>query len=271
MLFPRKVNEELRAQVSMLRASTEETPIVPPPLIGDDMEQLHESARERIRDRLRRATNPVVTEETLAPATADEPAVILDTASAAGEAPDVAPIPSVPLELPAPYESDQADEPMDLHEAARKRIRKITQPIELPLPSTRSTSYAAENDDAAPAPARDFAPLRRRMVWAGFAVALMGLAALLNASLIASAFNYDDLGEKQIRALAPELGGGYIIKSQHGRQFIGYLVREAGQTSTDRAGALAGRLLERLHDQGVSQVVLLDRDNIPVAVKGKNL
>ena len=236
-------------------------PVVPS---VDDVDQLHESARERIRTILKR-TQPIAVD----PATAELGPPAGDTAmDAVGVGPEVAPIPSALRELPSPYESDGADDAIDLHDAARKRIRKITQPVELPLqPSAaRPTTEVAETRAAAPKRS-----LRGPLQLAGFVVGILLVAGLLNLRMLASALNYDDLGPEQIRALAPELGGGYIIKHASGGQFIGYLVREAGQTSQDNANALAGQLLERLKGRGVRQVVLLDRDNIPVAVMRRGM
>jgi len=248
----------------MLRVTTEvpATPAVPVPST-DDVEKMHESARERIRTILRRSTQQV---EIVPMASAPEPTALVDV-DLSPEVAEVAPIPSALRELPAPYESDQADEEIDLHESARKRIRKITQPIEVPLPTTTSASYAPDAE-AASAPAEEPARQRnrKRLYAAGFGVAMIALAGLLNLRLITSAFNYDDLGPQQIRKLAPELGGGYIIKGAQGGQFIGYLLRESTQTSHERASVLASQILERLKDRGVREVVLLDRDNIPVAV-----
>lgn len=240
----------------MLQAGSENREPAAPPPPTDDVEQLHESARERIRTILKR-TQPIAID----PAHAE-------LGPPAGEsvlvAPEVAPIPSARQELPSAYESDGADDEIDLHSDARKRIRKITQPVELPLPtSTASTRSPTEADSPRSVSKRG---LRQPLQLAGFVVGLLLVAGLLNLNLIASALNYNDLGPKQIRALAPELGGGYIVKHATGSQFIGYLLREAGQTSQNNASALAGQLLERLKDRGVSQVVLLDRDNIPVAV-----
>jgi hypothetical protein len=234
--------------------SEPDTPVTAPVPSADDVEQLHESARERIRTILKR-TQPILVNPALADLGPPESAT--DAA-----APEVAPIPSAPRELPSPYESDAADEEIDLHESARKRIRKITQPVDLPLP----TAAARPADAEGPRAVKADRSLRRPLQIAGFVAGLAVVAAVLNLKLIASALNYDELDASQIRQLAPELGGGYIVKHATGGQFIGYIVRGAGQTSHAGAGALATRLLERLKGHGVQQVVLLDRDNIPVAV-----
>ncbi len=183
---------------------------------SEDVEQLHESARERIRTILKR-TQPIVVDPALADAA--PPGV----ESEVTVAPEVAPIPAAPRELPSPYESDAADEEVDLHESARKRIRKITQPVEVPLPVATPQAPRPETARAA-GPRISF---RRPLHIAGALFGLLLLAGILNWKLIASAFNYDDFATNQIRQLSPELGGGYVVRNPDGGQFIGYLLRDS--------------------------------------------
>lgn len=246
----------------MLRPSTElpiqSTPDLPR---GDDAETLHEAARQSIRTRIRRATQPLIIE----PPLPDQGGQSLTADDIVAEGtPEVAPIPAAPIELPAPYEPGARNDE-DLHEGARKRIRKITQPIEVPLPATTSARYVAAEPEAGP----ERKP-RRIVRGALFFAGMLLIAGILNYRTFEAAFNYRDLSEKEIRALAPELGGGYIVNNQGGAQFVGYLLRDNTQTSAERASVLAGQLLDRLSDKGVRKVLLLDRDNIPVAVKARS-
>jgi len=246
----------------MLRPSTEESAAQALPVpSGDDAETLHEAARESIRTRIRRATQPLVIGP---PIPRPEGEAAPSEGFAVEGVPEVAPVPSAPIELPAPYEPE-VEESEDIHDAARKRIRRITQPIEVPLPQTTSASYAPDaqgNQEVE-------APRSKRGWYVLFLVALLAVAGVLNYRTFQAAFNYEELTPQQIRTLAPELEGGYVVRHKDGAQFVGHLVREKKQTSDLRADALASQLLMKLSDRGVRKVILLDRNNFPVAIKSR--
>jgi hypothetical protein len=80
-------------------------------------------------------------------------------------------------------------------------------------------------------------------------------------------FNYETLTQEQVRRLWPELMGGYVIeRGQKKRLFVGYLARQDRQAPTALVTRVAQRVLDELGPRGVGEVMILDRNNVPIGL-----
>jgi len=104
------------------------------------------------------------------------------------------------------------------------------------------------------------------------AMAMIGLMVLVAvgaggyAAFLRPSMNYTSLTSEQVRAIWPELTGGYVVDREEGQLFVGYLVRQDQQAPTSLVANMSERILDELGPLGVTEVLILDRNAVPIGL-----
>ena len=95
---------------------------------------------------------------------------------------------------------------------------------------------------------------------------VVAIAAGVWVAFIRPSLNFDTLDSRQVRQLWPELTGGYVVQRSKGRLFVGYLVRQDQQAPTRLVAQMSQKMLDDLKPLGVTDVLILDRNNVPLGL-----
>lgn len=108
---------------------------------------------------------------------------------------------------------------------------------------------------------------RARRVAAGSVLGVVAIAAAVYTAFLGPTFNYETMTQEQVRKLWPELTRGYVVKRPAGgRLFIGHLARQDQQAPTAVVARVSQKVMSELGPRGVSEVLILDRNKVPIGL-----
>ena len=112
-----------------------------------------------------------------------------------------------------------------------------------------------------------FASSRGRVAATVALLVIVAIGAGAYGGLLRPTFNYETLTQEQVRALWPELLGGYVVARPGGKRlFIGYLARQDRQAPTAMVAQVSQKVLHEMGPRGVGEVLILDRNNVPIGL-----
>jgi hypothetical protein len=170
----------------------------------------------------------------------------------------------------------QASNEEDLCRAAERAHRSTREVLGRLLPPTAEEAAAERASRADEFAALEGAPCLAAALMASprarkvAVVALLGTVALASAAyavFVRPTLNYTTLDTKKIRKLWPEFTGGYVAqRPTGGRLFVAYLARQDQEAPTALVARMSQKVLDEMGPQGVREVLILDRNNVPIGM-----